>query len=176
MPFLIHKSRLFFCVETNKLTRISLSRTSIVFSDSSEHWFSSLFISNICENLCNESDRISDVTCQANIGFWWKLCIQDTGKILLLKDLVFQFRHCTFGFLVILSLMSQLIITLVFQRIKLGKDEHNRYLKDCKYMKLSRKKKQQVYHCQFPNQRMFFLPQRLGVDHPLGHSTCLYIR
>ena len=35
--FWIHKSRLFFCVETNKLTRTSLSRISIVFSDNSGH-------------------------------------------------------------------------------------------------------------------------------------------
>ena len=136
MPFLIHKSRLFFCVETNKLTRISLSRTLTVFSDSSKHWFSSLFISNISQKLDNASNRISDITCQANIGFWWKLCVQDTGKIFILKDLVCQFRHCTFSFLVILSLMSQLIVTLVCQCIKLGEDEHNRHLNDCKYLEL----------------------------------------
>jgi len=51
MAFSMHKSRLFFCVETNKLTRTSLSRTFIVFSDNSRHWFSSLSSPNICENL-----------------------------------------------------------------------------------------------------------------------------
>ena len=48
-----HKSKLFFCVETNKLTRISLSRMFIVASDNSEHWFSSLSSPNICENFYN---------------------------------------------------------------------------------------------------------------------------
>ena len=51
MPFLIHKSRLFFWVGTNNLTRTSLSRISIVFLDNSEHWFSSLSIPNIYKNL-----------------------------------------------------------------------------------------------------------------------------
>ena len=57
MPSSIQMSRLFFCVETNKLTRMPLSRMSIVFWDNSEHWFSSLSSPNICENLKSKKEH-----------------------------------------------------------------------------------------------------------------------
>jgi hypothetical protein len=57
MPFLRHKSRLFCCVETNKLTRALLSRISIVFSDNSGYWFSFLCAPNTYQNLHKESKK-----------------------------------------------------------------------------------------------------------------------
>ena len=74
-----------------------------------------------------------------------------------------------------LSLLSQLTITFEFKCIKLGEDQHNRYLKKWQYQKLYKNRKTKNL-CQFQDWKMPVQPQRLDVDHPLGHSTCWHIK